>query len=79
MSPDDLKALLSRRPFLPFRLHVSGSFTYDVTFPEAALLSRSVLVIGVKRDIDSPYFDGPIWVALRHIIQAEPILDGASA
>jgi hypothetical protein len=79
MSPEDLKALLSRRPFLPFRLHITGGVTYDITFPEAALLSRSVLVIGVKRDVKSEFFDEPNGVALRHIIQAEPIVEDAPA
>ena len=79
MSPEDLHILLSRRPFLPFRLTITGGVTYDITYPEAAMLTRSVLVIGIKRDIESPYWDEPVWVALRHIVSAEPILESASA
>ena len=40
MRPDELRRLLLRRPFRPFRLYVSDGAVYDVTHPEVASVMR---------------------------------------
>ena len=73
MSPNELIALRRRRPVIPFRLHVSGGVSYDITFPEWMLVGATTVFIGARRDPSSPIFDEPILVAVRHIIRAEPL------
>ena len=45
MRPDDLRELLRRQPFRPFRLFVSDGATYDVIHPEMAHILRATIQI----------------------------------
>jgi hypothetical protein len=67
--------MLDRRPFIPFRVHVSDQVSYDITNPRMAMIGGAVLIIGVTRDSDSEYFDEPVIVANRHITRLEPLVD----
>lgn len=79
MSPDEIHSMLKRRPFLPFKVHVTGNVEYEVRQPEMVVIGRTILFIGQRRNIDSPYFDEPILVAIRHITHLEPIVEAATA
>ena len=79
MGPDDLNELTRARPFMPFRIHLTGGTTYDITNPEFISVGRRVAAVGVRRDPNSPYFDAPVFVALVHIIRIEPIIEPAAA
>ena len=48
MRADELRALLDRRPFEPIRLHISSGQTVDIKHPEMALVTRSLVVVGVN-------------------------------
>lgn len=45
MRPDDLAALLERRPFQPLRLHLTDGKQFEIRHPEMALVWRSVVRI----------------------------------
>ena len=75
MLPSELKGWLDREPFIPLRLHVSGGVHYDVFKPQFVMLGHSMILIGLRREIDSPYFDEPVMVSLLHVIRVEPILE----
>ena len=79
MGPEDLNALCRARPFVPFRLHVTGGTTYDIINPEFISIGRRVAFVGVRRDPRSEFFDEPVLVALAHINQIEPIITPAVA
>lgn len=79
MAPEEIQDLLIRRPFVPLRFHVSGDVKYDVHNPHMAHVGRSILFLGLARDIDSPYFDEPVLVSLQHVIRIEPIVETATA
>ena len=79
MSPNELGSLLRRRPFVPFRIHVSDEASYDIRNTEMVMIGTTVLFIGLRRDVDSPYFDEPVLVALRHVTRVEPIIEAAAA
>jgi len=64
---------------MPFRIHVSDQATYDIRNPEMVMIGRTIVCIGIARDIDSPFFDEPAWVALRHVTRLEPIVEAAPA
>ena len=78
MAPSKINSLLRRKPFLPFRVHVTGGVYYDVFEPEMAMIGMSVLFLGQRRNIASEYFDEPVLVALRHITRLEPIVEVSS-
>jgi hypothetical protein len=76
MSPESIRSMLDRRPFIPFRVHVSDQASYDITNPRVAMIGGAVLVIGItRRDSDSEFFDEPVIVANRHITRLEPLVD----
>lgn len=79
MAPEDLKRILSRQPFLPTRLHVSGGIKHDLRYPDAAMVFRGMVIIGMNRNIPGDYFDEPIFVDLSHVVQAEPIIENQPA
>jgi hypothetical protein len=45
MSPDTLRDLLRRQPFVPFELRMTNGDRYLVAHPELALLAGSRLVV----------------------------------
>ncbi|MBA4065035.1 MAG: hypothetical protein C0501_15240 [Isosphaera sp.] len=73
MRPGELNEIVRARPFVPFRLHVTGGVTYDILNPEFILVGRSLAALLVRRDPNSPIFDLPSWVNLVHITQIEPL------
>lgn len=79
MSPEELNSALRRRPFVPLRIHVSDGVHYDILIPDMVMIGRTILFIGLRRDVDSPFFDEPVWVALRHITRVELIVEASAA
>ena len=73
MRPDELRKFLDRRPFEPFRLHISSGQFVDVKHPEMATVSRSLVNIGVggAKGVAEHF----VWYNLIHIVKIEP-LDG---
>ena len=79
MSPEEISSLLKRRPFMPFKVHVTGNVEYTVREPEMTRIGHTVLFIGDKRDAASEFFDEPIFVSMRHITHLEPIVEVATS
>ncbi len=69
-TPENIRELLNREPFLPFRLIMTSGKTYDVVSPNsAALLKSEVFVV---------FPDGERWahVPFLHIASIETIANG---
>ena len=47
MTATDVKKLLTRTPFQPFRLVMSSGKAYEVKHPEMALVLRNDVVVGL--------------------------------
>jgi hypothetical protein len=74
MAPEELRDMVRRRPFLPFRVHLNDGRQYDVLYPEATLVSRRTMVIGFPDPAAKPAleFDG-VHVSPATIISVEMI------
>ena len=72
MRPDELRALLDRRPFEPIRLHIASGQTMDIKHPEMALVTRSAVVVGVTRS-GNRVADYAVHCSLLHIVKIEPV------
>jgi hypothetical protein len=70
MRPDDLLNQLRKRPFVPFRLHISDGTAYDVIGPEMALVERSTLTLAAPKP-GEPGVLMDVVVALLHITRLE--------
>jgi hypothetical protein len=79
MAPDEIAPLLSRRPFVPLRFHLSDGHHYDVLKPEFTMLLKTSLLIGVRRNVDSPYFDEPVFLNLGQLTRVEPLVEQMAA
>jgi hypothetical protein len=77
MRPDDLLRMTRKRPFVPFRLHVSDGTAYEILSPEMAVVERSTVTVGVP----TPGQTGvllDVVVSLLHITRLEPIVRSAT-
>jgi hypothetical protein len=77
MRPDAIRELLRRRPFRPFRVHVSDGATYDVAHPEAARVSAMTIIIEVR---PSGFAGAPgeriAYISLIHVTRVEVYFPG---
>jgi hypothetical protein len=74
MPPQDLLQAVRRRPFVPFRLHVSDGTVYDVRHPELLMVAVASAVVGVpSTGLPLPQVERYEVVDLRHIVRLEPL------
>lgn len=73
MQARELKALLDRRPFEPIRLHFTGGKAVEVRHPEMALVSKSLVALGIEGEDDGGVADHIIHYNLLHVVKIEPI------
>jgi hypothetical protein len=74
MPPEDLLQALRKRPFEPFRIHVSDGTVYDVRHPELVMVGRRSAVIGWPDPSQAePLYERYETVALLPITRLEPI------
>jgi len=72
MRPDDIRELLRRHPFRPFRLILTNNAVHEVHHRDFALVSRSLVQIGFPSgEEESPSEERLIGIALVHIVQYE--------
>lgn len=73
MRAEDIRDLLKRQPFVPFRIHMTDGKSYDVMHPELVLLTKSYLHIAVSFDPESGVPDRTDFCALLHIVRVEEL------
>jgi hypothetical protein len=74
LRPEDVLKQLQKRPFEPFRIHLTDGKTYDVKHPELVITGERFLVVGEPR----PGKNGAVaasydTVTLMHVVRLEPI------
>jgi hypothetical protein len=72
MSANDFRNLLSRRPFVPFRVVTSDGTIYEVRHPELVLVSLASVVIGYPAPEDPRNASRYDIVSMRHVVRLEP-------
>jgi hypothetical protein len=73
MAPNDVRGVLKREPFEPFRMCLSDGLSYEVRHPELVWVGLSSLMLGFPAQPDSPFYERAIKIALRHIVRLEPL------
>jgi len=73
MRPEDLLELLRKRPFMPFRIHMTDGQSYDIVHPEAVLVLRSRAIIGLRPDPATKIPDQSEQIALLHVVRTSEI------
>ena len=54
MPPQDLLKSVRRRPFVPFRLHVSDGTVYEIKHPELLMVSMESAIVGLPAPPNAP-------------------------
>ena len=77
MSITTLREALGRRPFEPFRIRLSSGDMYEVRHPEAALLLKGGVYIGLPAD-NGPTENGDlpdraVYCSLLHVAAIETL------
>jgi hypothetical protein len=73
MTAEELIKLLEVRPFTPLRLHLADGRTREIRHPEMALVSESLVAIGVPRDDESKLALHFTFCSTPNIVEAEPV------
>jgi hypothetical protein len=74
MHSKEIGGLLARRPFQPFRVHLTDGRSYEIRHPEINLITQSTLVIGVPvPDDPDPFADHFVRVPITEILRLEPL------
>jgi hypothetical protein len=68
MRPADLRSLLRKVPFLPFRLHLTNGTVFEVRHPERAVVGRSTVVLSLPPESS---LEREAIIALIHIMWIE--------
>jgi len=71
--PQELLRYLQRRPFEPFRVHLTDGVTYDVRHPEMVLPATLTAEIGLPADPAVPIAERIVTVSLVHMVRLEPL------
>ena len=72
MLATEIKGFLTKRPFDPFRIHLSSGETVDVKHPEMALVTRTMVGIGVGGR--ASVADHLVSYNMLHIVKVEPLI-----
>jgi hypothetical protein len=77
--PEDVRELLRKQPFQPFRMHMSNGQYYDVSHPDVAVVTRGTIVVA-KADPASPdaIGEGFHLVSVLHINNIEMLTSSTS-
>jgi hypothetical protein len=73
MTAEDLIELLEERPFVPLRLRLSDGRSYDIRHPEMAIVTPSIVAVGLSRKKGSRLADRVTHCAISHIVEVEPV------
>jgi hypothetical protein len=73
MKAEELIERLEERPFQPLRLHMSNGRIHEIRHPEMAIVTETLIAIGIPRDDESGMAASVRLCSLPHVVEAEPI------
>lgn len=71
MRAEELTELLRIRPFAPLRIHMTDGQTYDILHPDAVIVLRQRVDIGVKPDPATGVVERVDHCSLLHVVRVE--------
>ncbi len=70
MNPDEIRELLRRDPFEPFRFHLTSGHTYEIRDPNSVALGQRRVFVAF------PHTDRQVFFPYPHIAAVETLTDG---
>jgi hypothetical protein len=74
MTAEDLVELLEERPFVPVRLYLDDGRFRDIRHPEMAIVTPTLVAIGLSPSNGSRLVERVGLVSIAHIVEAEPTI-----
>jgi hypothetical protein len=70
--PEELSALLQRRPFRPFRVHLQDGRVFEVRYPDMNIVGTTFVLLGIpEANATDPFAEQMAMVELAQIRQLE--------
>jgi len=79
MRPEELKELLETEPFVPLRIHLTDGKAFDIYHPDAVLVLRGRVDIGIPTDESGRIMDRVEHCSLLDVVCVEELRDGRPA
>lgn len=73
MRAEDIRELLKKQPFTPFRVCMTDGKTYEIMHPELVFLTKSYLHVTTIQDPTTGIPDRVEYAALIHIVRVEEL------
>lgn len=73
MRPDELLEEIRKKPFEPFRLHLSDGTSYEVRHPDMVMVGRGKVLVFTPASGQPGIFERYDAVNLLHVVRLEPI------
>jgi hypothetical protein len=73
MRAEDIRDLLKRQPFIPFRIYLTDGKTYDITHPELVFLVKHYFEVAVGFDPLSGIPEKVDRCSMLHIVRTEDL------
>ena len=74
MAPEDLRELLRKQLFEPFRLVMTDGVGLDIRHPDLLWVGRRIAMVGLTGEPGQTFFERAVQVDLLHVIRIEPLL-----
>ena len=79
MAPEELRDVLRRQPFQPFRLVMTDGQAYEVRHPDLMMVGRRSAIVGLTGQPGRTFYERTVQVDLLHVIRLEPLEAAPSA
>ena len=73
MTAEDIVELLEERPFTTLRLPLSDGRSYDIRHPEMAIVTPTIVAVGLTTNGQSRLAERVTHCAISQIVEVEPI------
>ncbi|MGA8348724.1 MAG: hypothetical protein WB773_13150 [Isosphaeraceae bacterium] len=73
MAPEDLRDLLRKQPFEPFRLVMTDGVGLDIRHPDLLWVGRRIAMVGLTGEPGQTFFERAVQVDLLHVIRIETL------
>lgn len=73
MRASELTEVVRRRPFSPFRIHLTTGQTYDIRHPELIWVQRQCADLAIDPDPKTGVIERTERVSLLHVVRVEPL------
>jgi len=77
MAPEELRDVLKRHPFRPFRLVMTDGIGFEVRHPDLLWVGQRSAMVGLTGQPGQTFYERSVQVDLLHVIRIEP-LEGAA-